>query len=386
MEDKIDIHKMDKKYESALHWLEQDRDMNQRNKELIQKFIWDCKIGKTIKRGSKRKIGKMRLVKYIYTLKTLSGWLDKPFDEVSQKDMEKLVFGIEENEYKNQERNYSEETKIDFKRTLRKFYRWLDKVELLSFMDMSYRPKEAPAMTRDEVEELIKNTTGIKMKAILMVLFDGGARIGELLNLRLKDVEKRKYMNLADCHWINIRYSKTEPRTIPLPLSKKHLDRWLAEHPDKDNPEAQVFPFSYNGLRKRIITLGNKVLKKRINLHMFRHSSATYWGGKMNHIQFCVKYGWDFNSDMPKRYIKRKGIILDEIAQKGDTDQLSKLEMENRHLRRNMEDLEDEHRKFKMVLKSIMPLIAEKDPDFKERLFEVRKDQLMMDYREEKTF
>lgn len=51
-----------------------------------------------------------------------------------------------------------------------------------------------------------------------------------------------------------------------------------------------------------------------------------------------------------------------------------------------MEDLEDEHRKFKMVLKSIMPPIAEKDPDFRERLFEVRKDQMMMDYREEKPF
>ncbi len=44
---------------------------------------------------------------------------------------------------------------------------------------------------------------------------------------------------------------------------------------------------------------------------MLRHSSATYWAPKMNRYQLCAKYGWAFSSDMPDRYIGRKGIIFD---------------------------------------------------------------------------
>ena len=51
---------------------------------------------------------------------------------------------------------------------------------------------------------------------------------------------------------------------------------------------------------------------------MLRHSSATYWAPKMNRYQLCAKYGWSFKSNMPDRYIKRKGIIFEKIAEKGD--------------------------------------------------------------------
>jgi hypothetical protein len=40
----------------------------------------------------------------------------------------------------------------------------------------------------------------------------------------------------------------------------------------------------------------------------------------MNRYQLCAKYGWVFSSDMPDRYIERKGIIFDQIAEKGDVD------------------------------------------------------------------
>jgi hypothetical protein len=40
----------------------------------------------------------------------------------------------------------------------------------------------------------------------------------------------------------------------------------------------------------------------------------------MNRYQLCAKYGWAFSSNMPDRYIERKGIIFDQIAKKGDVD------------------------------------------------------------------
>ena len=48
---------------------------------------------------------------------------------------------------------------------------------------------------------------------------------------------------------------------------------------------------------------------------------------------------------MPDRYKERKGIIFDQIAEKGGTDQVTMVQKENRHLTEKMEKLEGEYRK-----------------------------------------
>jgi hypothetical protein len=70
---------------------------------------------------------------------------------------------------------------------------------------------------------------------------------------------------------------------------------------------------------------------------MLRHSSVTYWAPKMNRYQLCTKYGWAFSSNMPDRYIERKGIIFDQIAEKGDVDHATRLQKENRNLMEKVE-------------------------------------------------
>jgi hypothetical protein len=244
---------------------------------------------------------------------------------------------------------------------------------------MSFQRKDVPAITRDEMEKLVNATPESSLKAAIIVLFDGGTRAEEFLNLRIKDLTKKKYDNDNDCYWINIRHSKTFARNIPLPLSTKYLSEWLVEHPQKNDPEAQLFPFSYIVLRQRVSKLSLKVLKKRVWLHMLRHSSATYWAPKMNRYQLCAKYGWAFSSDMPDRYIERKGIIFDQIAEKGDIDQATKLQKENRQLMEKMENLEREYNKVRKALEFIMPLIENMESDdFKRQVFQERKEQLMI--------
>lgn len=83
---------------------------------------------------------------------------------------------------------------------------------------------------------------------------------------------------------------------------------------------------------------------------------------------------------MPDRYIKRKGIIFDEIAEKGDTDQTTKLQKENRNLSEKMEMLEQEYKKVRTALEFIMPVLMGEidDKDFKRRIFEKRKEQMML--------
>lgn len=381
MEDKIDIYRRDVYYEKTLQRIEADMAMLKRNKELLLKFIWDCRLGKTIKGRAKKKIGKVRVLKYMCLLKNLSDWLGKPFDKATKEDMEKLVNDIENDTYKKKNRdNYSEESKVDYKKALRKFYKWLGKERLVEFMDTSVTMKEVPALTRDEVEALVDSTPDKMIKAVLMVLFDGGLRAAEFLNVRIKDLAKKDYRSDSDCYWINIRYSKTFSRTIPLPLCTKHLSEWLAIHPRRDDQEALLITTSYPALIKRVKILANKVLKKNINLHTLRHSSATYWAPKMNRYQLCAKYGWAFSSDMPDRYIKRKGIIFDEIAEKGDVDKTTKLQKENMKLKEQVERLEHDYRRFSKALEFMMPIVLEKfdDKEFESTQLERAKRRLLM--------
>ena len=110
---------------------------------------------------------------------------------------------------------------------------------------------------------------------------------------------------------------------------------------------------------------------------MLRHSSATYWAPKMNRYQLCAKYGWTFSSNMPDRYIERKGIIFDQIAEKGDVDQTTRLQKENRDLMEKMETLEREYSKVKKVVEFMMPFIENMDEEMRTRLFEKRKEHLI---------
>lgn len=97
----------------------------------------------------------------------------------------------------------------------------------------------------------------------------------------------------------------------------------------------------------------------------------------MNRYQPCAKYGWAFSSDMPDRYIERKGIIFDQIAEKGDVDQMTRLQKENRNLMEKMETLEREYHEVRKALEFIIPLIEDMDTnDLKEKVFEKREKEL----------
>ena len=81
---------------------------------------------------------------------------------------------------------------------------------------------------------------------------------------------------------------------------------------------------------------------------------------------------------MPDRYIERKGIIFDQIAEKGNVDQTTRHQKENRNLMEKMEMLEREYGKVKKVVEFITPLIENMDEDFRRKIFEKRKEQIII--------
>ena len=160
------------------------------------------------------------------------------------------------------------------------------------------------------------------------MFFDGGFRIGELLNIRLHHVRLKNFDSggsSKNCFVLRVPFSKTLRRTVAVPMhaTAKWLKMWLEEHPAKPvinddgtlsalDVTSQLFPITENAVRQMIRRIGRRALKKRVYPHLLRHSSATYWSNKLPYFKFCKRFGWTMTSNMPQRYIDREGV--DELS------------------------------------------------------------------------
>ena len=155
--------------------------------------------------------------------------------------MERLIENLENDRYNNdlvgkkgqtiKSKRLAPSTKLDYKKTLGKFYKWLlgnneQYPELVDWIDTYETHIEIPALRREEIEKMV-DATKIRDKAIIITLFDSGARAEEFLNIRIGDLTK-----LDDTYKVRIVHSKTKPRTIHLPIASKHLQLWLQELPE----------------------------------------------------------------------------------------------------------------------------------------------------------
>ena len=336
---KLDIHKETMKYERRLKTLKEDKTINQENKKIILNFIKDCELGKV----SGQQCSPNRILKYIYLLTRINQFFEnKPFDKLRVDDIERVISDLRKGKYKKQRVNLvkdpkrgrilqrvlvdkplGSETVVDFEKTIKRLISYIhgtgDKYQKLAgWIKSKNTIKEIPALSREEVEKLAE-ACNLKYKSIIMFLFDSGARVGELLNIRIGDLTKKE-----DHYNVRIKHSKTKPRTISVPMCTKLLDSWLASHPEKDNPMAQLFPVTYDGLRVYIKELGKRILKQNTYIHLFRHSSATYYCNKLNQYQLCYRYGWSMTSDQPQRYIDREGVEEEATAELYKADEINR--------------------------------------------------------------
>ena len=99
---------------------------------------------------------------------------------------------------------------------------------------------------------------------------------------------------------------------------------------------------SYDSARMMTKRTGKSVLNKTITPHILRHSSATYYCNLLNRHQLCYRMGWAMSSKMPDRYIDRSGILEDETIKIVKTDEISRVQVENKKLREEMDLLKSE--------------------------------------------
>ncbi|WP_428937505.1 tyrosine-type recombinase/integrase [Fontivita pretiosa] len=347
MEEKfIDIRNTNRAYELALARLKSDTHISQRNKDLILRFVRDAALGKTVIGRAKKKIGVARLLGYITQIRPLIEFTHKDLDQITQADMEAFVEALENDTIKSRAQRRIGETlcrvdaplspryKIDIKLTVKKFYKWLwgesrSYPKLVEWIDTYMESKEISALTEAEVNRMLDRANTPQHRALIQVLFDGGVRIGELLNVRLRHVSQRSFEEHAEekCFVVRVPFSKTLRRTValPMPATTKWLTLWLEDHPaqpklrpdgtiDAADTSVQLFPMSDNAVRLVLRRVGQRALGKRVYPHLLRHTSATYWSNTLPHFKFCKRFGWTMTSNMPQRYIDREGVDEVDVA------------------------------------------------------------------------
>ena len=338
MSNKIQIHK--RNLSARLEYITSNKHILPIEKKELQEFVRLAGIGK-VNLGNK--IGESRLVKYLDLLIIPLQYFKKSFSQLNNKDIETFIESLETNKLKKKNKEfYADSTKIDIKRVFKIYLKYriknIAKVEkLTNWIDLKQQKKTPEYLKESEVMKLYKNCNSAKKRFIVSVLFDSGCRAEELLNIRLEDIfeptENNSYYKIC----FKEEYSKTKGRTIGLywKHSTEAIKDYLSEL-KSTNPKEPILNDTYDSIRVFVNRLGKKILNKRVHLHLFRHSSATYYASQMNRQQLCIRYGWNFTSDMPDIYIARAGLEEKEVEEKFKATDISKLQNDLEQLKEQM--------------------------------------------------
>ncbi|MDO8339561.1 MAG: tyrosine-type recombinase/integrase, partial [Candidatus Burarchaeum sp.] len=252
--------------ERSIERVNKDEQLCEENRKLITEFAAKC-FADGLSKG--------RICKVLYVIRYIAGYLGKPFSKASKLDIQNVVAKIEMQE------RYSEWTKYDFKVILKKFYKW-HKGNDESYPDevrwikprIRNGKKVLPdnLLSEDDVKNMAEAANHPRDKAFVMVLYESGCRISELLDLKVRNVQFDEFGAI-------LRVSgKTGDRRVRIVSSAPLLASWLDIHPDRSNSEAPFWTgryerysrdsFTYETVVKRLKDLARKVgINRRIYPH-----------------------------------------------------------------------------------------------------------------------
>jgi integrase len=241
--------------------------------------------------------------------------LKKSFIEANENDIKKLAIRIEKSDK-------SSATKSDYRSILKIFLWYLGReLSWLKVGNGNYSKKmPEEILSEEDVKRLAETSYTTKDRAFVLTLHESGCRIGEFLPLRIKHVT-------FDKHGVIFRVTgKTGPRRIRFVFSILALQKWIDDHPGKNNPESFLWckiptrfnpkwknnHLSYGFVRRLLKELSEKAgVQKAVNPHSFRHARATFMARHLKEPQMREFFGWERSSDTPSIYVHLSGRDVD---------------------------------------------------------------------------
>ncbi|WP_394344772.1 tyrosine-type recombinase/integrase [Salinigranum halophilum] len=200
-----------------LEHIDHSPEIHEANKELIRQFHRDLLL---------RGISAARRQKLTSHLKIIARHLGQSrFDEVDREDIVELVEWIHS-------RGSAPSTVSDYKQVLKQFYRWNnggEEPDETKWIRRGPTPRgqtlPQKLFSPTDVSQLIDACCNDRDRAFIALLWETGARIGELIDLRVGDIEADD----SGTHVVVI--GKTGARRLPLVESRPYLEQWVQTHP-----------------------------------------------------------------------------------------------------------------------------------------------------------
>jgi site-specific recombinase XerD len=245
----------------------------------------------------------------------------------TKEDLNKAFLVLESHTFvgKNGEvREYTQVSKNARKIHMRSFLKFIGKDEFADTIKVKrLRNKRLPEdlLTRDDVFALLEHAYNQRDKALISLLYESGARSGEILSLKIKNIERHE-----KGYYVHFPEGKTGARKILVIYSAKHLFNWLSAHPLKENRNAPLWvvlnqnlePLNHAAFHILLRRTAKRAgIQKRVNPHSFRHAQATELAKDFTEQQMKRYLGWTQGSEMASIYVHLSGKDIDNaILQK----------------------------------------------------------------------
>jgi site-specific recombinase XerD len=299
---RLNFHQYQRQFSRTTTFVRQSN-ISKRNQQLILGYVRACQVHNLC--------GLPRLVRAMFTLVQHARIICKDFDRAKRKDVERYVHAI---------LHYRASTVATHKAIVRRFYTWLHHPRqfpnakppaLVAWITGRLRQADTPRvahhelLTHAEVQRMITAAPTIRDRALVSLLWESGARVGELGSLRKESAFARTFGYTLSLS------GKTGSRQVLVVASAPALSFWLECHPSLDSRSPLWVHLSdqktlgYAGILAIIERAAKRAgITKRVYPHLFRHSRVTYVlaTGLMNEAQAKKYFGWTPNSDMLATY------------------------------------------------------------------------------------
>ncbi|MHB8162780.1 MAG: tyrosine-type recombinase/integrase [Methanoregula sp.] len=210
---------------------------------------------------------------------------------------------------------------------LKLFYRWLvgkDQEQVLFEKIQLKKPKrKLPSdrlLTQTDIKQLVDDCDTTRDKALIMTLWDTGARVSEILNLNIDNIAFDQYGGTC------VVSGKTGERRLRLIGCIPYLQQWINDHPMRDRPGSPLFITLNDRIgrgprRLNIRTVQNRLtylakarqMTKPVHPHALRHARLTDLSKQgFSEMELRIMAGWENNSLMPAVYVHLSGADVEK--------------------------------------------------------------------------
>lgn len=120
-------------------------------------------------------------------------------------------------------------------------------------------------LSKKELLFLVDNISRLRDKLIVQMLYDTGARISEITNLKLKDVD-------LETNEIHVMGKGRKPRTVYINIGTSQLLKDLIKSENISSPNSLVFTIKPITVWYNLKKYGRELLSRDLHPHMLRHS------------------------------------------------------------------------------------------------------------------